>query len=139
MWCDGNRERIAKIVVVCMSLFIICGLVCVAIADTANPESVITLQGEAIRLALDPALSPDGSTLAFAWRGDIWTVPVEGGIAQQLTQHPSSDSNPHFSPDGKEIAFESSRDRGQRSADLCYARSGRKPKAAYFPYVRILA
>ncbi len=114
MWCDGSRERIAKIVVVCMSLFIICGLVCVAIADTTNPESAITSQGEAIRLASGPALSPDGSILAFVWRRDIWTVPVEGGTAQQLTQHPANDDQPHFSPDGKEIAFVSDRDRGRQ-------------------------
>src|SRR5688572_4982186 len=29
-----------------------------------------TSQAETIRLAADPALSPDGQTLAFSWRGD---------------------------------------------------------------------
>src|SRR6478752_724631 len=33
---------------------------------------------EEIRLATDPALSPDGQTLAFSWRGDLWKVPVAG-------------------------------------------------------------
>ncbi len=69
---------------------------------------------EPIRLADNPALSPDGSTLAFAWRGDIWTVSSDGGAAVQLTQHPASDSQPVFSPDGSEIAFISDRDTGNQ-------------------------
>jgi tricorn protease len=64
---------------------------------------------EPIRLANHPALSPDGSTLAFDWNGDIWTVPVAGGVARQLTYHPGRDHTPKFSPDGKEIAFTSER------------------------------
>ena len=69
---------------------------------------------EMIRLASDPALSPDGSKLAFAWRGDIWIVPTKGGTAQQLTQHPSGDSRPAFSPDGSQIAFISDRNAGDQ-------------------------
>ncbi|MBW8883748.1 MAG: PD40 domain-containing protein, partial [Planctomycetia bacterium] len=62
-----------------------------------------------IHLANEPALSPDGSTLAFAWRGEIWTVPVSGGAARQLTRNAAADSEPSFSPDGSKIAFISSR------------------------------
>ena len=69
---------------------------------------------EEIRLGLDPALSPDGLTLAFVWRGDIWVVPSEGGIVRQLTQHPSNDKQPSFSPNGSEIAFISDRDTGNQ-------------------------
>jgi tricorn protease len=69
---------------------------------------------EEIRLGSDPALSPDGLTLAFAWRGDIWVVPSEGGVARQLTQHPSNDKQPSFSPNGSEIAFISDRDTGDQ-------------------------
>jgi tricorn protease len=64
---------------------------------------------ETLRLANHPALSPDGSTLAFDWDGDIWTVPTAGGIARRLTQHPARDREPFFSPDGKQIAFISER------------------------------
>ncbi len=34
-------------------------------------------------------VSPDGSTLAFSYLGDIWTVPETGGAAQRLTVNPA--------------------------------------------------
>jgi len=67
-----------------------------------------------IRLALTPSLSPNGSRLAFSWRGDIWVVPTKGGNARQLTQHTAKDSSPVFSPDGSEIAFVSNRNPGNQ-------------------------
>src|SRR4051812_22201852 len=39
---------------------------------------------EDLRLVSNPTLSPDGSTLAFVWGGDIWAVPAEGGNARPL-------------------------------------------------------
>lgn len=68
------------------------------------------VSAELIRLPQEPALSPDGSKLVFAWRGDVWMVPVKGGGARRLTQHPAVESTPAFSPDGKEIAFVSDRE-----------------------------
>lgn len=66
--------------------------------------------GDQIRLANNPSLSPDGALLAFDWMGDIWVVPTNGGTAKALTQNPSKDMQPKFSPDGREIAFISDRD-----------------------------
>ncbi len=57
----------------------------------------------------NPSLSPDGSTLAFTYKGDIWMVPSKGGEARQLTTNPAYDTNPMWSPDGKLIAFQSTR------------------------------
>src|SRR5579864_6218388 len=65
---------------------------------------------ERIRLGNNPALSPDGSVLAFDWNGDIWTVGINGGKARRLTAHPAKDRQPKFSPDGKQIAFISERE-----------------------------
>ena len=56
-----------------------------------------------------PALSPDGSLLAFDWRGDIWTVSSAGGRAMRLTAHDAHDGFPSFSPDGSRLAFMSRR------------------------------
>jgi Tol biopolymer transport system component len=83
---------------------LLCGLL-LAIAQSAAAQS-----RDVIKLATDPTLSPDGSVIAFSWRGEIWTVPTAGGTARQLTSHPGRDREPVFSPDGKEIAFVSDRD-----------------------------
>ncbi len=55
------------------------------------------------------AISPDGKTIAFAYKGDIFTVPSEGGDATQLTANSAFDSEPIWSPDGSKIAFMSDR------------------------------
>jgi Tol biopolymer transport system component/C-terminal processing protease CtpA/Prc len=56
------------------------------------------------------ALSPDGSKLAFTYKGDIFTVPVAGGDARQITTSAAYDSYPVWSPDGSKIAFASDRE-----------------------------
>ena len=57
-----------------------------------------------------PAISPDGTTIAFAYKGDIYSVPVGGGEARQLTTNAAFDSHPVWSPDSKKIAFASDRE-----------------------------
>src|SRR5882672_3258770 len=56
-----------------------------------------------------PSLTPDGKTVVFAWRGDIWRAPTAGGAATRLTIHEAQDTKPRVSPDGKWIAFSSKR------------------------------
>ncbi len=56
-----------------------------------------------------PAISPDGTTIAFSYHGDIWKVPAAGGVAVPLTLHPAHDTMPVWSPDGSRLAFASDR------------------------------
>ena len=56
-----------------------------------------------------PAVSPDGSQIAFSFQGDLWTVPASGGRALRLTVHDAYESHPRWSPDGSQIAFSSDR------------------------------
>lgn len=56
-----------------------------------------------------PAISPDGKTIAFGYKGDIYTVPSSGGTATPLTIHEAQDMAPVWSHDGKSIAFASDR------------------------------
>ena len=56
------------------------------------------------------AISPDAQTIAFSYKGDLFTVPVQGGIAHQLTSNAAYDAYPVWSPDGQRIAFASARE-----------------------------
>jgi len=56
-----------------------------------------------------PAISPDGTKLAFVYKGDIWVADSSGGFATPITRNIELDAYPKFSPDGKWIAFSSLR------------------------------
>lgn len=57
----------------------------------------------------DVRISPDGTEIAFCYKGDIYKVPAQGGIATQLTTQASYECMPVWSPDGKQLAFASDR------------------------------
>ncbi len=55
------------------------------------------------------SISPDGKTIVFTFKGDIYKVASNGGTAVALTMHEAHDFMPVWSHDGKTIAFASDR------------------------------
>lgn len=56
-----------------------------------------------------PTISPDGSTILFNFKGDIYKVPASGGTAIPITLSDSYEFSAVWSHDGKNIAFASDR------------------------------
>ena len=61
-----------------------------------------------------PAISPDGGTVAFEYKGDLWSVPTGGGAATLLTVGDAYEYAPVWSHDGRSLAFASDRYRQLR-------------------------
>ena len=83
------------------TLNLLAGLV-VGVSALAQADEPLWMRGGAI--------SPDGEQIAFSYMGNLYTVPVKGGEAVQLTTNDNYDGHPMWSPDGKEIAFCSNRE-----------------------------
>ena len=69
---------------------------------------VAPLAGQPARLGYYrfPAVWRD--TLVFTAEGDLWRVPLAGGVAQRLTTHTASETRPAISPDGRTVAYSAS-------------------------------
>lgn len=52
-----------------------------------------------------PDWSPDGSSIAVAMSGSLWSVDPETGVARELTADEGYHSSPDWSPDGKWIVY----------------------------------
>jgi tricorn protease len=68
------------------------------VALAAAPDSSLST-----RLLRSPTVS--ATQIAFAYANNIWVVERAGGRARRLTSFQGQTGNPHFSPDGKWIAF----------------------------------
>ncbi len=87
-------------------------------ADLARPHDFGVLDMLSMQRLSEPAVSPDGRTIAFSVRStdfennrgrtDVWSVDVDGRNLRRIAGFPENDSSPRFAPDGKSILFLSS-------------------------------
>ena len=74
-----------------------------SLASLALATTLLAAPGPATRLLRTPTVS--ATQIAFAYANNIWIVERAGGNARRLTSFAGPTRNPHFSPDGKWIAF----------------------------------
>ncbi len=104
------------------SMTIVAGVMCLTQAPgRAAAGRAMTIDDllAAVRVT-DPQLSPDGSQVVFVRtttdlktgkrNADLWSVPADGSSANEMIGGEGADNTPRFSPDGKTLAFISSRD-----------------------------
>jgi len=78
-------------------------------ADPEAPRAIDVATTASLPYFTEPAISPNRSEIAFVSGGDIWTVPMSGGDAHLLVSHPANEARPLYSPDGRRLAFISTR------------------------------
>lgn len=84
-----------------------------------------------VRGLMHPAISPDGTRIAFVALGDLWIMPAEGGGARpaRLTRDSFVVMDPAWSPDGTSLAFSTDRD-GSMDLWIRDMRDGRERRLA---------
>jgi len=98
----------------------------------AAAEKISTTQetGAAARILRMPSISAE--SIAFVHADDIWVVPRSGGTARRLTTFPGAETDPHFSPDGRWIAFSGEYD-GNVDVYLIAADGGEPRRLTWHP------
>ena len=73
-----------------------------------------------------------GDTIVFSHAGDLWSVPVSGGMARRLTAGEGLELFPRFSPDGRWIAFTGQYD-GSTDVYVMPAEGGEPRRLTWYP------
>jgi Tol biopolymer transport system component len=87
---------------------------CVAAVAACDPQSASGPRGAPATAAANRQGKAEGPLLVYEQtengNQDLYVVPVSGGIARRLTDHPASDGLPRFTPDGRSVVYSSDRD-----------------------------
>jgi dipeptidyl aminopeptidase/acylaminoacyl peptidase len=123
MWHASTTRRALAPIVIVLSLFVmILGNACGGPENTPSPSRTpssappSTLTAEATGAIQRPSL--------MAFRSDrdsnaeIYTMNVDGSAQTRLTNHPSEDDAPAWSPDGKQVSFTSGRDGSMEESEI---------------------
>jgi len=73
-----------------------------------------------------------GDTVVFTYAGNLWSVPLSGGTATQLTSDPGLELFARFSPDGRRIAF-TGQYNGDEQVYVMSAEGGEPTQLTYYP------
>ena len=101
-------------------------------SSTARPTGGRPKSGVAVSPLLLQSPSLSATQIAFAYGGDIWTVPRAGGVAHRLVTGFGLESGPIFSPDGSRIAFSGDYD-GNTDVYVVPAAGGLPRRLTYHP------
>ena len=87
-------------------LGVVLAVACGACAAAPSPGAALGPLQQPLWLR-HPALSPDGSQVAFGFQGHLFVVPTQGGSARLLVANSHHNSQPVWSPDGQAVAYAS--------------------------------
>ena len=107
-----------------MSRTLLCLMLLIVFVAAAEAQSAKPL------LLRRPTLSR--TQVAFVYGGDLWIVAREGGEARRLTAGAGLETDPHFSPDGSQIAFTGEYD-GNRDVYVVPSAGGVPKRLTYHP------
>ena len=119
-----TRRKVYKENIGMRRIFMALSALLVAVSLSAAEDSPLWLRKNCI--------SPDGSSIAFCYKGDIYVVSSEGGTARQITSNPAYDSDPIWTPDGKSIVFSSYRD-ADKDIYITSAEGGEPKRVTDYP------
>lgn len=92
--------------------------------------NVLNVSAQGTRLLRQPSLSND--KVAFIFGADLWVSDLDGKQVVRLTSTPAVESTPHFSPDGKWIAFTSNRS-GSQAVYIVPVTGGEPKRLTWYP------